>query len=255
MTKGHPWAYLSSGPRVAVLKRLVSEGFEISGVYVTNPERWPKVTPTVSYAREIGLPVCILQRADLLTPPDELREAHCLSVGFGLILPKAFLDYVSVCLNVHGTLLPKYPGGRSLNWSLVNGEQESGVTVHMVDEGVDTGPIVLQRSFGLSRFDTSASLFRKTLTFEPDVVVEALRRFEELGPSCATPQARNPMARLPDRVPSHSEIDPSKSLMSLFDEIRATDPDRFPAYFYMDGQKVCVRLWRPEKPADECDLI
>ena len=255
MTGNKPWAYLSSGPRVAVLKRLLAEGFDISGVFVTDPERWPNVASTVAFAREACLPVRILRRADLAAPPDELRDAHCLSVGFGFILPKVFLDHVRVCLNVHGTLLPKYPGGRSLNWLLVNGEQESGVTVHIVDEGVDTGPIVLQRAFRLSIFDTSASLYRKTLAFEPDVVVEALRRFEREGPGCAVPQSPHDSVRFPDRVPEHSEIDPKQPLASLFDEIRAADPERFPAYFYLNGQKVCVRMWRPEKPADEYDLI
>jgi methionyl-tRNA formyltransferase len=255
MTGGLCWAYLSSGPRAAVLKRLLSEGFDIAGVYVTDPERWPKVSSTVSLAKEVGLPVRVLSRADLSVPPEELRDAHCLSVGFGFILPKVFLQHVRICLNVHGTLLPKYPGGRSLNWLLVNGEQESGVTVHIVDEGVDTGPIVLQRAFRLSQFETSASLFRKTLAFEPDVVVDALRRYEQEGPSCAIPQSPHEATWLPDRVPAHSQIDPGRPLSSLFNEIRAADPDRFPAHFYVDGQKVCVRLWRPDKPADECDLI
>ncbi|MBR1244200.1 hypothetical protein JQ620_29330 [Bradyrhizobium sp. AUGA SZCCT0274] len=252
---GYPWAYFSSGPRAAVLKQLLSEDVEISGVYVTDPEYWPKVASTVDLANEMGLPVHILRRADLSTPIAALRGACCLSVGFGYILPKVFLQHVRVCLNVHGTLLPKYPGARSLNWVIANGEQESGVTVHIVDEGVDTGPIVLQRAFELSPFETSASIARKTLAFEPGVVIEALRRYERDGPLGATPQPAGQAARAPDRVPAHSQIDPEKSLSSLFNEIRAADPDRFPAHFYVDGQKVCVRVWRPEKPADESDLV
>ena len=255
MIDGHSWAYLSSGPRASVLKRLLSEGFDIAGVYVTDPERWPKIAPTVRLAKEAGLPVRVLRRADLSAPPEELLGAHCLSVGFGFILPKAFLQHVRICLNVHGTLLPKYPGARSLNWLLANGEQENGVTVHIVDGGVDTGPIILQRAFGLSPFETAASLIRKTLAFEPDVVVDALRRYQQEGPSCAIPQPPHESTRLPDRVPAHSQIDPERSLASLFNEIRAADPNRFPAHFYVDGEKVCVRLWRPDKPADECDLI
>jgi methionyl-tRNA formyltransferase len=251
---GQRWAYLSSGPRAAVLERLLSEGFDIAGVYVTDPERWPKVVPTVSLAKEAGLPVHILRRSDLSAPPEELRDAHCLSVGFGLILPKVFLQHISICLNVHGTLLPKYPGARSLNWLLVNGERENGVTVHIVDEGVDTGPIVLQRAFNLSPFETAVSLIRKTLAFEPDVVVDALRRYQQEGLSCAIPQPPHEAA-WPDRIPAHSQIDPERPLASLFNEIRAADPDRFPAHFFVDGEKVCVRLWRPDKPADEYDLI
>ncbi len=129
------------------------------------------------------------------------------------------------------------------------------MTVHIVDDGVDTGPIVLQRAFPLSPFETGKSLYRKTLAFEPDVVVDALRRFEREGASCATPQFAARACHYPDRVPGHSEIDPSKSLLGVFNEIRAADAKQYPAYFYIEGQKVCVRLWRPDKPIGEDDLV
>lgn len=245
--------YLSSGPREAVLKRLIDSGHEIGGVFVADPARWPKVASTVGLAKSANLPVTILKRADLLSPPESLRDTVCLSVGFGLILPPAFLRHIRVCINVHGTLLPKYPGARSLNWVIARGETQSGVTVHIVDAGVDTGPIVLQRAFPLSPFETGASLARKTRDFEPQVVVDALARFEKHGPAIAKAQTAG--ERLPDRVPNHSRIDPNKSLIDLIDAIRAADPDHYPAFFDYKGAKVCIRLWRADKPADEDDLL
>jgi hypothetical protein len=60
---------------------------------------------------------------------------------------------------------------------------------------------------------------------------------------------------LPNRVPEHSRLDANLSLDALFNHIRAADPDDYPAYFFVDGEKVCVRLWRPERPPNEEDLI
>jgi methionyl-tRNA formyltransferase len=246
--------YLSSGPRERVLARILEDGHDVLGVWTTDPARWPKVASTVDVARKAGISHRVLRRADLAAPPADLAGATCISVGFGLVLPAAFLDHVAICLNVHGTLLPDYRGARTLNWVIANGERESGVTVHVVDEGVDTGPILLQKRFPLSPFETGPSLARKTLAFEPDVVSEALKLFESLGVAAARPQ---PLAgnQVPDRVPDHSRIDPSRPLAELIDAIRAADPERYPAFFDYAGQKVCIRLWRPEKPAGEDDLI
>lgn len=247
--------YLSSGPREAVLTALLDAGHEVSHVYVTDPERWPKVVPTIALARAANIPVDVLHRSDLAAPPPGLRGATCLSVGFGFILPPAFLSHIGLCLNVHGTLLPDYPGARSLNWVIARGETRSGVTIHVVDRGVDTGPVVLQRAFALSPFETGRSLARKTLAFEPAVVLEALAIVEREGISNARPQGLPGHPPLPDRIPEHSRLDPSRPLAELIDAIRAADPEHYPAYFEHRGERVCLRLWRPDKPTDEYDLI
>jgi methionyl-tRNA formyltransferase len=116
---------------------------------------------------------------------------------------------------------------------------------------------LLQRSFPLSRFETGRSLYRKTLEFEPDVVVEALAIYERIGLANVRPQNYANVERHPDRVPMHSRLDPNRTLAELYNDIRAADPEVYPAYFEVDGQKVCVRLWRQSKPDDEyeSDLI
>ncbi len=254
MTTTKQWHYFSSGPREAVLQRLIHDDIKIAAVYVTDPEKWPKVKPTVILAEKLGLPVTVLRRQNLSEPSAELRNAACLSVGFGFIFPAAFLRHVGPCLNVHGTLLPDYPGARSLNWVIANGEKQSGVTVHMIDQGVDTGPIILQESFSLSPFETGTSLVQKTREFEPQVVVKALRLFTEKGATGARQQGFSGK-RFADRKPEHSEIDPNRPLIELVNDIRAADPENYPAYFYLHGQKVCIRLWRPDRPSDEKGLL
>jgi methionyl-tRNA formyltransferase len=59
----------------------------------------------------------------------------------------------------------------------------------------------------------------------------------------------------PRRIPEDSQIDPTQRLIDLFDSIRSSDPDEYPAFFYINGEKVCIKLWRPNKPLDEHDLI
>lgn len=242
--------YFSSGPRERILEALLGAGHDVTGIYVTDPDRWPKVGPTVQIARKYDLPVRIIQKSELRELGPEVRGATCLSAGFAYLFPQEFLSQAALCLNVHGTLLPKYAGARTLNWVIENGDSESGVTVHKIDAGMDTGPILLQVTFPISRFDTTDSLFAKTLTLEPKVVLKALDLVEK---DTAHFRAQSPESadRFPDRTPGDSEVDPKLPLNQLYNKIRACPPDRFPAHFWIDGEKVCIRLWRPDKSDDE----
>lgn len=247
--------YFSSGPRERVLAALLDAGHEIEAVYATSPARWPKVAPTLELARRHAIPVRLLSRRDLRALGPEIAGSLCLSAGFAYILPPEVFQAARLFLNVHGTLLPHYRGGRTLNWVIARGETRSGVTVHAIDAGIDTGPVLLQRAFDLSPFDTGASLYRKTLEFEPQVVLDALARLAEEGEAALRPQAAGPVERLPDRTPEHSRIDPTRPLVDLIDAIRASDPERFPAFFEWHGQTLCIRLWRPDKPEGEADML
>ncbi len=248
--------YFSGGPRERVLQAVLEAGHRVRHVFVNCPQRWPKVTRTIEIAQSLGLPVTVVERkSDLDGVVETVADGLCLSAGFAYLFPKLFLDRVSTCINVHGSLLPNYAGARTLSWVIENGEIESGVTVHLVDEGIDTGDILLQRTFPLSSFETTASLARKTGDLEPQVVVDALERFEKSGLEGGRPQLEPPPSILPNRVPEHSRIDPALPLLDLINKIRAANVVHYPAYFYLNGEKVCIQLWRPDKPVDEADLI
>lgn len=246
--------YFSSGPRERVLRAIIEAGHTVLGVFVTDPNAWPKVQPTVDIAKRHDIPLRIVTRETLVEVADLVGRQVCLSVGFAYLFPEQFIQSTKICLNVHGTLLPKYRGARTLNWVIENGDLESGVTVHQIDTGVDSGPILLQRSFPVSIFDTGRSLYRKTLEFEPPVVLEALALYE-LGKAVFSPQDDAAVVRYPDRLPEHSEIDPALPLQSLYNKIRAADPERFPAYFCVGGEKVCIKMWRQSKASQEADLV
>lgn len=245
--------YFSSGPREKVLRAILEAGHEVAGVYVTDIKRWPGLRRTIELAELNKIPVETVVRDDLQDLGLRLRDQIVFSAGFAFIFPPAFLAGPRLCLNLHGTLLPKYRGSRTLNWVIECEDGESGVTVHRIDEGVDTGPILLQRSFPLSPFETGRSLYRKTLAFEPKVAVEALAKLERGEATFST--QRNGAEQFPDRIPDHSQLDPSRSLNDLLPQIRAADPDLYPAYFFVNGEQVCIRIWRPKKPATENDLV
>ncbi len=248
--------YFTGGQRERVLRAILLAGHRVLRVYVNDPQRWPKTCATVQLAKELDIPVTVIERkSDIGKILPEISGKICFSAGFNYLFDEKFLKLVAICLNVHGSLLPRYAGARTLSWAIVHGESESGVTVHQVDAGVDTGPILLQKAFPLSKFETTRSLGRKTAAFEPEIVVEALARYEALGRLGLVPQPVPPPPLLPNRMPEHSRIDPSRPLIALIDEIRASDPDDFPAWFELHGEKVCVRLWRPRKPPGEEDLI
>lgn len=248
--------YFSGGPRERVLAAVLAAGHRVRHVFVNDPGRWPKVRSTIDLAESAGIPVSVIgKKADVEQATELAAGGICLSAGFTYIFSKQFLDKVEICINVHGSLLPKFAGARTLSWAIVDGEVESGVTVHRIDEGVDTGAILLQRSFPLSPFETTRSLARKTGNLEPSVVVDALALYEAKGEAAFRPQPSPPLPLRPNRIPAHSELDSGRALRDLVNDIRAADPDAYPAYFYHHGEKVCIRLWRPDKPAEEADLI
>jgi methionyl-tRNA formyltransferase len=250
------FVYFSGGPRLKVFNAILEAGHRITELYANDPMRWPKVQPTIERARALKIPVHIIsRRGDLAGLSSHMRGRVCFSAGFAYLFPADFIESAELCLNVHGSLLPDYAGARTLSWVIENGEQESGVTVHKIDSGMDTGAILLQRSFPLSPFETTASLARKTADIEPLVVIEALKKYEKYGERAFTQQNVKDSILYPNRIPSHSELDPSKPLVALFNKIRAAHPEMYPAHFYVDGQKVCVQMWRPDKPHDESDLI
>lgn len=242
--------YFSSGPREKALYALIKSAHEIEKVFVTEPNSWPKVIPTIELAKKYNIPVHIIDKSDLLDICEFISGENCLSVGFGYLFPDEFIAKMNLCINVHGTLLPKYAGARTLNWILENNEKESGITVHLIDAGVDTGPIIFQEKFSISKFDTVDSLYARVLSNEPNVILRALDKIDDDDYQLKN-QCHNDVVSHKNRRPEHSEIDPEKSLIQLFDKIRACPPNRYPAYFFINGEKVCIKLWRPDKDNEE----
>lgn len=176
---------------VPTLRRCVEDGHEVVAVW-TQPDRpagrGNKLTspPVKDYALTRGLPV--YQPTKIKT--DEARDLFAshdadaaVVVAYGRILPPAFLRAPRRgCVNVHFSLLPKYRGAAPVNWALVRGERETGVTTMRMDEGLDTGAILLQHAMAVGREETAPELLARLAVTGADLLSATLARIDEIEP-------------------------------------------------------------------------
>lgn len=179
------------------LDKLIRRGENLVAV-VTQPDR-PKgrgqhlmPTPVKELAAGYGIPV--LQPPKVRDPAfveiiRELRPDVIVVVAFGQILPKSLLDIPPHgCINVHASLLPRYRGAAPLNWCIINGETETGVTTMLMDPGLDTGPMLLEQSTALDQDEDIAALHDRMAEMGADLLLETLDR---LKAGAVTPRQQN----------------------------------------------------------------
>ncbi|SHJ70821.1 methionyl-tRNA formyltransferase [Pseudozobellia thermophila] len=168
------------------LKRLVEENYAIVGV-ITAPDRPAgrgrklQQSDVKRYALEQGLTVLQptnLKSEDFLDQLKALRANLQIVVAFRM-LPKvvwAMPEYGT--FNLHASLLPDYRGAAPINWAIINGETETGVTTFFIDEKIDTGEIILQQKTSISPEDNAGSLHDKLMVLGADLVVKTVREIE-----------------------------------------------------------------------------
>jgi len=173
---------------VPCLNSLIDAGHEILAVF-TQPDkprgRKQELTPP-------EVKVCALQHGLTVYQPKTLRDGEAMKiiadlapdcivvVAYGKILPKEILDYPKYgCINIHASLLPKYRGSAPIQWSVINGEKETGVTIMQMDEGIDTGDMLYQKAIPIMIDDTAESMFEKLSALGGEMSVDALRKLEK----------------------------------------------------------------------------
>ena len=235
----------------ATLQALLN-GPDMVVAVVTQPDR-PKgrgkklAPPPVKILAEAAA-IPVLQPTKIKT--QEFREELAgyrpdvmVVTAYGRILPPALLELAPHgCINVHGSLLPAYRGAAPIQWAVINGDKETGVTIMQMDEGMDTGDILLSASLPISDTETAGSLFPKLADLGGTTVRKALSLLKEgkLTPavqddSCATIA---PMLKKED-----GRIDWQKSAWEIHCLIRGLDP--WPsAYCFLHGKR--LQLFAPE---------
>lgn len=163
-------------------------------------------------------------------------------VAYGKILPQAVLDVPRLgCLNVHGSILPRYRGAAPIQRAVIEGERETGVTIMQLDAGMDTGPMLMLRTIPIEDDDTAGTLYEKLAVIGADLMIEAL---DALTAGKLTPQPQD------DRYATHAamldkdtgRIDWTRSARAVRDLTRGTDP--WPGAFTTLGAEV-LKLFRP----------
>jgi methionyl-tRNA formyltransferase len=213
-----------------------------------------RVLPVIELAKRRNIPLHRPKRSDLAAVLKSIGPDVLISAAYPYLLSATDLSVAKVNLNIHPTLLPKYRGKLSGWYIIANGENETGVTVHYMSPEMDRGNILAQGRVTLSAFDTLVSMARKTAALEVPLLFDAIEkaRKDDLG-RAQDEAVQSTFSKL--RTPEDSRIDPSKSLLELYNTIRASDPDRYPAFFEVLGQRVGVKLFRLRKPPGEDDLL
>jgi methionyl-tRNA formyltransferase len=245
-----------------VLKALVSAGEEVVSVVTgeDKPRGRGKVmtpTPTRAYADEIGI--------DTVTPRT-LRDDAFMSylskvdpdiivvVAYGKILPKSVISYPKYgCINLHVSLLPKYRGAAPMQRAIMDGERETGVTVMQMDEGLDTGDILLSESFAILPDDDFERIHDRSITVGAPLLLRALSEIE--AGTVKPIKQDDSLASYAKKVEKDDcKLDLSLSARRLDCIIRGVTP--FPgAFVYLNGKMLKINRAEPIDKPGEVGLV
>ena len=249
--------FLTGGAREMALRFLLENGINVSALICPKPSKKnSRFAQAILTAHEFGVEVICVGKNEVTSTLKALEYDVLLSCGFSYILDyEAIATAKTMALNVHPTLLPKYRGYRSGPYIVMNGEKKSGVTIHELVGEMDKGDILKQESFEVTQFDTTKSVFRKARELEPSLILEVLEDLQKERLSRQVQDESEATEYNTIRKPDDSLIDIEKPFKELYNFIRACDYNDYPAHFYVDGEKVLIKLTRENKPEGEDDLI
>ncbi|MDP4180204.1 MAG: methionyl-tRNA formyltransferase [Bacillota bacterium] len=231
------------------LKALVEENYHIAAV-VTQPDkpkgRGNKLTPppVKVFAEEKGIMVIQpekIRTGEFYNALKALEPDLFVTVAYGRILPKDILDLPPLgCINVHGSLLPKYRGAAPIQWSVINGETKAGITTMYTDVGMDTGDMLLKREVEIPVDMTAGELHDVLSVVGADVLKETLLQLKE-GALKREKQVEEDSTNAPIIKKEIGEINWNKSARDIHNLVRGANP--WPgAFTVFNGGK--LRIWK-----------
>lgn len=238
---------------VPALQKMIDMNMEVMAV-VTQPDkakgRGKKViySPVKEKALEYDLPVCqpvrIRKDAGFIDMLRKMAPDVIVVVAFGQILPKEILDIPRLgCVNVHASLLPKFRGAAPIQWSIIAGEDKTGVTTMLMDEGLDTGDMLLKTEVEIEPKETGGSLHDKLAAAGGELLEKTLRGLAEgtIVPEKQKDEESGEYARMLDKELGH--IDFNQPAVVIERLIRGLNP--WPsAYTYLDGKT--LKIWEAD---------
>ena len=243
----------------ATLQALIDGPDDVVAV-VTQPDRakgrGKKLAPPPTKVIAENADIPVLQPTKIKT--EEFRNGLLtyqpdlfVVAAYGRILPTSILELAPMgCINVHGSLLPKYRGAAPIQWSVINRDEEVGVTIIQMDEGMDTGDILVTSAIPPASDETSGSLFVKLAELGSDTLLKAVKGLKE-GTVIPKPQDHELATHAPMFKKDDGCIDWQKDAGEIEGLIRGLDP--WPtAFCFLEGKR--LRLFSPEevyKDADE----
>ena len=232
------------------LEAIYGAGHNILAV-VTNPDK-PKgrgmkmiASPVKEFAIEKNIPYYqpekVRNNVEFISEISNLKPDVICVVAYGKILPKEILEIPKLgCINVHGSLLPKYRGAAPIQWAVLNGDKKTGITTMYMDEGMDTGDMILQEEIEIGKDETTGELWERLAAIGGNLLVETLKlieknkapRIKQQGDFSLAPMLNKEMAKINWQEKTASEI---KNLVRGLNPIMG-------AYSFLDNKK--LKIWK-----------
>ena len=231
------------------LKAIHEKGHNIIGV-VTNLDK-PKgrgklmPSPVKQYALEKGIPIYQPQKVrnnpEFIDGIKRLNPDVICVVAYGKILPQELLDIPKLgCINVHGSLLPKYRGAAPIQWAVLNGDKTTGITTMYMDAGMDTGDMILKRKVEISEDETTGELWDRLAKIGAELLVETL---EQVANGTAPREKQgDDFTEAPMLQKEMAKIDwENKTALEIKNLVRGLNPI-MGAYTFLNGKK--IKFWK-----------
>ncbi len=235
--------------------RALTSAYSVVGV-VTQPDReagrgrQPTPPPVKRLALELGLPLMQPERLRSPEAMSQLREWNpdlIVVVAYGQILKPEVLTLPPYgCLNVHASLLPRWRGAAPIPAAILAGDEQTGVTIMKMDEGLDTGPIVAQQAIPLQPDDTTASVSAALATLGANVLLQVLPDYLS-GRITPVPQPAEGVTYAPMLKKEDGRLDFTRPAIELERRVRAMNP--WPGAWF-EWQGAPLRVWKASMVAD-----
>ena len=234
------------------LETLINSNYNIEAV-VTNTDK-PKgrgmkmlYTPVKEVALSKDIPIFqpekVRNNTEFINKIKEINPDVICVVAYGKILPKEILNIPKYgCINVHASILPKYRGAAPIQWAILNGDKETGVTTMYMDVGMDTGDMILTQKVQIGENETTGELWNRLSKIGANLLVETLKQIEQ-GIAPRIPQG-NDYTMAPMLEKEMSKIDwENKTAEEIKNLVRGLNPI-MGAYTYLNGKK--IKFWKVE---------
>ncbi|SJZ43499.1 methionyl-tRNA formyltransferase [Selenihalanaerobacter shriftii] len=233
--------YMGDGKWGALcLKRLIKEKKELLGVVIrSNPS--DKLVEDV--AKENNLSIYSpndVNGKSFVKNVYNLKPDLIVSMSYDQIIRKELIEIPSQgIINIHAGKLPYYRGRSPINWAIINGEEEIGLTVHYIDQGIDTGDIIIQEKVPININDNYATILRKVEELTPTILMQAINQIEN-GLVISKKHSHLEGIYLPRRCEGDEIINWNKVSKDVYNFIRALVPPGPGAVTFIDGKEIKV---------------
>jgi len=228
------------------LQEIIAAGGDVVAIFTFTDEIAAKTSGAVSFediSEQHEIPLYKIKNTNTPETAQLIKEINpdvIFVIGWTRLVSAEILAIPKYgCIGMHASLLPKYRGRAPVNWALINNEKLTGNTMILLDDGVDTGDILLQRSISITLADTCGTLYDKVADAGREMIRESIPHLQK-GELSRTPQNHDQATVMPKRTPEDGLIDWTKPALELFNWVRALTHPYPGAFTYYQSKKLFI---------------